>query len=94
MSINKKDIISKVKDRTIGFEDEEIETLVNTTLKVLADAIASGDKVCIHGIGSFNVTERPGYETYSEFTGKNEYVKPTKSISYKPSKSIKEKLNK
>ena len=92
--MNKKDLINQVKKEYEGNDTaKEVEELVNLTFKVLGDAIASNDKVAIHGVGSFNIRERKATETINAATGMPLTVQPTRWISYKASSAITDKLN-
>ena len=92
--MNKKDLINQVKKEYEGNATaKEVEELVNLTFKVLGDAIASNDKVCVQGVGSFNIRERKATETINAITGEPLTVEATKWVSYKCSKSIIDKLN-
>lgn len=92
--MTKKDLINQVKKEYEGKASaKEVEELVNLTFKVLGDAIASNDKVCVQGIGSFNIRERKATETINAITGEPLTVQPTRWVSYKASSVITDKLN-
>ena len=92
--MNKKDIISQIKKEYEGNASaKEVEELANLTLKVLGDAIASNDKVCVQGIGSFSVRQRKATETINASTGEPLTVEANKWISFKASRTVIDKLN-
>ena len=63
----------------------------------MVDAIVEkrreGDEVAILGFGSFKVADRPARTARNPQTGETVEVPACKAVSFKVSKSLKEKLN-
>lgn len=55
--MNKTDLIEKVASQ-IGISKATTETVINSTLQALTEAMASGEKIQLMGFGVFEVKQR------------------------------------
>jgi len=90
--VNKSDIARELARRK-GISIRKARLLVNLTFKVLKEAVLSGEKVEIRGLGTFKLHRRPGRFVRNPRTGIEVFVKERYVPRYKMAKSLKRKLN-
>lgn len=66
---------------------------VNAVVDAIVESLAAGDEVAILGFGSFKVADRPARTARNPQTGETVEVPESKAVTFKVSKSLKEKLN-
>lgn len=66
---------------------------VNAMVDAIVEKLAEGDEVAILGFGSFKVADRPARTARNPQTGEMVEVPASKAVTFKLSKSLKEKLN-
>lgn len=66
---------------------------VNAMVDAIIEKLAEGDEVAILGFGSFKVADRPARTARNPQTGEMVEVPASKAVTFKVSKSLKEKLN-
>lgn len=66
---------------------------MSATMKSIADALASGDKVQLVGFGTFEVKERAGRTGRNPQTNEVVMIAPTRSPSFKAGKMLKDCVN-
>lgn len=66
---------------------------VNAMVDAIVENLVEGNEVAILGFGSFKVADRPARTARNPQTGEVVEVSASKSVSFKVSKSLKEKLN-
>ena len=66
--------------------------VVQAVLDVIEEALLKGEEVKISGFGIFEKKERAGRVGTNPSTGEKINIPASKSISFKPSKNLKEKL--
>lgn len=66
---------------------------VNAMVDAIVEKLAEGDEVAILGFGSFKVAERSARTARNPQTGEMVEVPASKAVTFKLSKSLKEKLN-
>lgn len=66
---------------------------VNAMVDAIIEKLAEGDEVAILGFGSFKVAERSARTARNPQTGEMVEVPASKAVTFKLSKSLKEKLN-
>ena len=67
---------------------------VDGVLRIIAEKLAQGESVQLRGFGSFAVVNKSERKVNDIKTGKPIIVPAHKSVRFKPSKDIVEKLNK
>ena len=76
-----------------GLTKNECEKVFNATFEIFKDELAKGEKVSVAGFGTFKITERAARDGRNPLTGEKIKIKASKSINFKLSKAIKEKIN-
>ena len=66
---------------------------VNAMVDAIVEKLAEGDEVAILGFGSFKGAERSARTARNPQTGEMVEVPASKAVTFKLSKSLKEKLN-
>ncbi|MGN0808095.1 MAG: HU family DNA-binding protein [Candidatus Coproplasma sp.] len=66
---------------------------VNAMVDAIVENLVEGNEVAILGFGAFKVADRPARTGRNPQTGEVVEVPASKSVSFKVSKSLKEKLN-
>ncbi|WP_112661590.1 HU family DNA-binding protein [Microvirga flavescens] len=89
------------KNDLIEFLSEEYELtktfakeLVETVFSKISEAASKGHEVSIFGFGSFKLVERKARKGRNPRTGEPVKIAASKSLKFKPSKSVKEAVNK
>ena len=72
---------------------KDAEAAVNSTLNAITNALKEGDKVTLVGFGTFEVRERPARKGRNPMTGEAIDIDATRSVAFKPGKSIKDAMD-
>lgn len=92
MTIYKTDFIAAVADRS-NFSKKEISTVLNAIIDTIIDAIKAGHTVNFSNFGSFRVSERSAVKTTCNLTGELMSIPAKKSIHFRVSRVLKNRLN-
>lgn len=90
--MNKTELVVKISEQT-ELTKKDAETAINAFIDVVADTLVSGEKITITGFGSFEVVERAARTGRNPRTGKSIPIPKSKSPKFKPSKNLKETVN-
>lgn len=85
----KSELITTLAKKQPHLQKDDIELAVNGLLEQMADALAEGERIEIHGVGSFDLHIRPARQARNPKTG--EAVQ--KPATVKPSKKMKDRVN-
>lgn len=66
---------------------------LNTAFEIFKDELAKGEKVSVAGFGIFKITERKARDGRNPLTGEKIKIKASKSVNFKLSTAIKDKIN-
>lgn len=91
--MNKIELVKVVADKT-GLTQKEVSTVVEEMLNTVVADLAKGNEVAIAGFGKFVVKTRAARESINPRTKEVIKVPACKAVAYKPSKAIKEAVNK
>lgn len=89
----KADLINKIS-RDMEIPKQEAEQGVNLFFDSIKEAILRGEEIEVRGFGSFRFRQRTGRTGRNPRTGVPVSVPPKKVLYFKPSKQLKELLNK
>ena len=76
-----------------GLTKNECEKVFNATFEIFKDELAKGEKVSVAGFGTFKITERDARDGRNPLTGEKIKIKASKSVNFKLSTAIKDKIN-
>jgi integration host factor subunit beta len=91
--MNKSELIEALSQE-INVPLREADSITNTILDAMTNALASGDSIEIRGFGSFVVKEYGSYQGRNPKTGQKIQVPPKKLPFFKVGKELREKVNK
>jgi DNA-binding protein HU-beta len=76
-----------------GLSKVAAKTMLESVLKGITDAAASGAEVSLAGFGKFKVQERPAREGRNPKTGETIKIAASKKLMFQPAKGVKDALN-
>lgn len=91
--MTKTELIKEVAEKAV-LTKKDAELAVNTTLEILTDTLARGEKVQLIGFGNFEVRERAARKGRNPQTGEEIEIEATKTPAFKPAKALKDKVKK
>jgi integration host factor subunit beta len=89
----KADLINRIA-KEMDIPKQEAEEGVNLFFQTIKDAILKGEEIEIRGFGSFRFRKRTSRSGRNPRTGEPVKVPPKKVLYFKPSKLLKELVNK
>lgn len=93
MKMNKKDLIENIALNNPTLTKKSVDEIVNTIFDDMAEALSKGETVDIFGFGKFEVTERGERDGINPVTMEKIRIKASKNVKFRPSKSLKNKVN-
>lgn len=91
--MKKTDLINTVVEKT-GLTKKDCAAVCNEFVEAIAQGLADGEKISLLGFGTFEVRARAGREGRNPSTGEKIQIKASKNPAFKPSKALKERVNK
>ena len=91
--MNKSELIDALS-QDINVPLREADSIANTVLDAMTEALGSGDSIEIRGFGSFVVKEYGSYQGRNPKTGQKIKVPPKKLPFFKVGKELRENVNK
>ena len=88
----KADLINKIS-RDLNIPKQEAEEGVNLFFNTIKDAILRDEEIEIRGFGSFRLRKRTSRAGRNPRTGEPVKVPPKKVLYFKPSKLLKDSIN-
>lgn len=89
----KRELIRTISSMNENVPMTEAREIVDAVLKALYALIAEGEGVKLNGFGIFSVVDRPERRCKHPQTGDWITLPPSRSIRFKPSKSLKDTVN-
>jgi integration host factor subunit beta len=89
----KADLINKIS-KDLNIPKQEAENGVNMFFDAIKDALLAGEEIEVRGFGSFRFRNRPPRAGRNPRTGDPVKVPSKKVLYFKPSKLLKELINK
>lgn len=87
----KAELVDRIAELT-GFPKTRVALCYDTLFELMAEALAEGDKVTVPSFGTFQVSERAARQGRNPATGATMTIAASKTVRFKPSKSLKEQL--
>lgn len=91
--MNKNDIVKVVAENT-GLTQKEVGAVIDEMLETIIKQLAKGKEVNLAGFGKFVSKTRAARESINPRTKEVVKVPSCRAVAYRPSKSIKEAINK
>jgi DNA-binding protein HU-beta len=89
--MNKQELIDKVAKKA-GISKKDTQTVIDTTIEAIVEAVKKGDKVTLVGFGSFSSVKRTARNGRNPQTGKTIKIPARKAPKFSAGKSFKEKV--
>ncbi|WP_373233423.1 HU family DNA-binding protein [Cohnella sp.] len=87
--MNKTDLINNIAEKS-GMTKKDVETVLNSFLGEVTDALSSGDKVQLIGFGTFETRKRSGRQGRNPQTGKSIQIPESKVPAFKAGNKLKD----
>ena len=92
--MNKTELVSKIAEKA-GTTRKDVEVILNGFTEVVAEALASGEKIQIVGFGTFETRERKARQgTDPKNRDQKISIPASKAPAFKPGKTLKAFINK
>jgi len=91
--MNKSDLVEALSESE-NLTKTKAEEVVDLVFSEMTNALVTGDRVEIRGLGSFKVKSYDGYRGRNPKTGEQIKVKPKKLPFFKCGKELKERVDK
>ncbi|MDY5441160.1 MAG: HU family DNA-binding protein [Candidatus Enteromonas sp.] len=91
--MNKADLISAIAEKGV-LSRRDAEAAIDEALEIIKDALVRGEDVKLSGFGIFSKKDRAERIGTNPSTRETIRIAASKSVSFKPSKNLKEELNK
>lgn len=89
--MTKADFVAKVAARS-GLSKKDNETVFDSIVACLSEAMKSGGSVTFPGFGSFKVVQRAARKGRNPQTGKEIAIAASKAVKFTPSKILKDDM--
>ena len=93
IKMNKIDLVLNIIMNTPALTIKSVDEIVNSVFNDMAEALSKGETVDIFGFGKFEVTERGERDGINPVTMEKIRIKASKNVKFRPSKSLKDKVN-
>lgn len=87
--MNKTDLINNISEKS-GLTKKDVESVLNSFLNEVSDALAGGDKVQLIGFGTFETRARSGRVGRNPQTGKSIEIPASKVPAFKAGNKLKD----
>ena len=92
MTLTKAQIMESIADQ-LGFPKNHSTEIVEILLELIKKSLASDDDVLISGFGKFCVKEKRERRGRNPSTGEDMMMEPRKVVTFRCSRSLREKVN-
>jgi integration host factor subunit beta len=89
----KSELVLKIAERNPHLYHRDIETIVNTVLNTITDALKNGDRVELRGFGAFSAKQRKARVGRNPRTGEKVQVDQKLAPAFKTGKELRLRLN-
>lgn len=76
-----------------GLNKTQAKAMIDTVLKAITEAAATGTEVSLPGFGKFKVQNRPEREARNPRTGEMISVAASRKLIFQPAKAVRDALN-
>jgi len=90
--MNKKDIVNALNDK-LGMKKKDAAPAVDMVFSAIAESLAKGEVVEIHGFGKFVTMERAERQGTNPKSGKLMTVSASKNVKFRCSDTLKKAVN-
>lgn len=94
MTITKAILIRQIHESHPDLTKNKSREAVETILRLMKDTLAGGEDILLSGFGKFNVKKKTARRGRNPLTGAAMMLPPRKVVTFKPSGSLRRKVNK
>ena len=87
--MNKKELVKEIAE-SVDMSQKVVNEMVTTTIKVITEALAKGEKVALTGFGTFEVRERAARNGINPQTMEKMSIPASKAPAFKAGKTFKD----
>lgn len=87
----KADVVDKIAELT-GMPKTRVAMVYDHVFEMMGESLAGGDKISVPNFGTFAISARPAREGRNPATGAKIHIKASKSVKFKVSKTLKDRL--
>lgn len=91
--MTKSELVAKLAGLNPQLYLRDVETIVDTIIDQMSDALVRGDRVELRGFGAFSVKEREARMGRNPRTGETVKVAAKRTPAFKAGKALRDKLN-
>ena len=91
--MTKVDIVEKIHT-TIGLSKKESLEMLESVLSIMKSTLEDGEKIKVHGFGNFEVRQKRGRIGRNPQTGEAVTIEARRVLTFKPSITLKQAVNK
>lgn len=91
--MTKSELIAKLAAQNPNLYVRDVETIVETILEEMSDALVRGDRIELRGFGAFAVKERAPRTGRNPRTGETVEVAAKRTPAFKAGKLLRDRLN-
>jgi len=91
--MTRSELIDAVSQKVDNFTRKDVELIVSTLFKSIADGLANNEKIEIRGFGSFKVKARDGRRGRNPKSGDGIFIDSKKVPFFKAGKELKERVD-
>ena len=92
MTLTKADLIETIRS-TIGLPESQSTDIVEATIGIIKDTLATGEDVLISGFGKLCVKQKAERKGRNPATGDDMMLTPRKVVTFKCSGKLRERVN-
>ncbi|MBT8352858.1 MAG: integration host factor subunit alpha [Deltaproteobacteria bacterium] len=92
MALTKAQLIERIQSKN-GLTKKRNTELVETTIDIIKNTLASGEDILIVGFGKFCVKEKAEHKGRNPFTGEDKTISARRVVTFKCSGKLRNKIN-
>lgn len=92
--MTKSELIQRLNQKYPHLYQRDIETLVNTVLNEISEALAREDRVELRGFGAFSIRKREPRAARNPKNGDVVHIGERRAIYFRTGKELRERINK
>lgn len=91
--MTKSELVAKLANKNPQLYIRDVETIVDTIIDEMSNALVRGDRVELRGFGAFSVKEREARMGRNPRTGESVKVEAKRMPAFKAGKMLRDRLN-
>lgn len=88
----KAEIVDQIVNQVEGLTKRQAIEVFDAVFGAISDYLVEGDRVAIHGFGSFSISERAARQGRNPATSESIYIPASKNVRFKVGSHLKDRL--